>query len=181
MSKKMYNSVVEMVRDIAEDPKTATRLEERIRRTKVVTKLMAIRASKGLTQADIAHGMKCSQGRVSKFEASDDDDLRLGDLRSYLNSLNLELGLLIAPEQWTATDQIKFHAYQIRDCLGRLVELAKHDKHIRKTVQQFHVETLYDLVKLIAESAQNLPKFSVGSPGFLDADAESESDGETNE
>ena len=140
---------------------------------------MAIRASKGLTQADIGRGMKCSQGCVSKFEASDDDDLRLGDLRSYLSCLDLDLGLLISPAAWNATDQIKFHALQIRDCLGRLVELAKHDKQIKKGVQQFHVEALFNLVKLIAESAQNLPNLPVESPGFLDADAESGSEGDS--
>ncbi len=163
-----------MVRETSDDQELTAALEEKIRRRKIVKKLMAIRASKGLSQADIADQVGCSQSRISKFEASDDEDLRLGDLRHYLGALQLDLQVLIAPQKWTATDQIKFHAFQIRDCLGRLVDLAKHDKQIQKGVQQFHVEALYNLVKVIAESAQNLPKHSVGSPGFLDVEDESE-------
>ena len=177
MSKKTYNSVVEMVREITDDPQVATRLDDRIRRSKVVTKLMAIRASKGLTQAEMAKRIGCSQGRISKFEASEDNDVRLGDFRDYLQALGLDLRLLISPHEWTAADQVKFHAVQIRDCLGRLVDLAKHDKQIQKGVQKFHVEALFSLVKLIAESAQNLPKLAVESPGFLDAEIEADGEG----
>ncbi len=130
-----------------------------------------MRAAKGLSQKDLAERIECSQSRISKFEASDDDDLRLGDLREYLHAINLDIRGIISPHNWSAVDQIKFHAFQIRDCLAKLSKLANDDEKIAQGLQVFHLETLYDLMKVVVDSSQQLPaSLFIDAPNVVDSD-----------
>ena len=88
-----------MVRETSDDPAIPAMLEEMIRRRQLVKKLMVMRACKGLSQAEIAARMGCSQGRISKFEASEDDDVRLGDVRKYLQAVGFDLQIDVVPHE----------------------------------------------------------------------------------
>jgi len=120
----------------------------------LVKKLLAIRAVKGLSQQEVAAYMQCSQSRISKFEQSDDADLRLGDLRGYLNAIGLDIHGIIAPKDWTIADQIKFYACQVMERLAQLRELAEKDQEICKGVHEFHFEALYNFLRGIIDSAK---------------------------
>ena len=97
MAKKQYKTVVEMARHVARDKAFSDKLQKRIAERKVVKQLVALRSAKGLSQADIAKAMGCTQSRISKLESGVDNDLRLGDLENYLEfALGLASRLLVA-------------------------------------------------------------------------------------
>jgi len=172
------NATLASTRHILGESPLLKQLEQKLRKRELITKLVALRAAKGLAQNDIAIKMQCSQSRISKLEASDDDDIRLGDLREYLNAIDLNIHGVISPKSWSAVSQIKFHAFQIRDCLAMLCEVAKDDEEIRCGVQEFHVEALVNLTQFIVESSQNLPaSLLVNAPSVVDADEEESQNG----
>ena len=174
MTHPTYASVQELTRHISEDAEFPRQLEETLRRKKLVKKLMALRAAKDVSQQEMADKLGCSQSRISKLESCEDADWRLGDLRDYLGAMELEISLTIAPRDWSAADQVKFHAFQISDCLKRLVEVAQTspDQSIRDGIQKFHVEALVNLMKFVVESAQNLPNMTIDTPAVVDVDSD---------
>jgi len=137
---------------------------------------MAIRAARGLSQQDIAEKMGCTQSRISKLESSDDDNLSLGDFREYLKALDLDLRLIVCPQNWTVSGQITFFADRIKDCLTRLVELAHTDAAICKVVEKLNVTMFRKFVTMFLECAAELPKLPVAAPDVLDAEHEAGDD-----
>ena len=57
-----------------------------------------------------------------------------------------------------SVEAIKYHAVQIRRILDHLVKVAGEDQDIVKGVKNLHVETLINLVQLVAVSAAKLPE-----------------------
>lgn len=53
----------------------------------IVMTLVSIREAKGYSQKEVATRMKVSQSKLSKLESGNDDKLRLGELRGYLNAV----------------------------------------------------------------------------------------------
>lgn len=171
MTQKRMTSVMELARLTSDNVESVKQLEATIRRRQIVKKLMAIRAAKGLSQKGVADLMGVSQSKISKLEGSYDDAISLGDLREYLRALNLDLCMIACPQEWSATEQIKFHVSQIRGCLSRLVQVAHNttDAAVRAGIQQFHVEALVNMLVPVLKSAESLPKVSVGAPEIVDA------------
>ena len=60
--------------------------------TQLVDQLILARVATGLTQAQLAARLKCSQSRISKLEDSRDVDLTLGDIQDYAGVVGLKLG-----------------------------------------------------------------------------------------
>ena len=56
-----------------------------------------LRQVKGLSQQVIAEKFGLSKSRVSKFESSNDADLRFGDITAFLSALSFELRSGFAP------------------------------------------------------------------------------------
>src|SRR5271157_2696196 len=96
---KTYSSVTELVRETAQDKQFAESLEARIKGRQIVKDLAIRRALRGLSQKDIAAKLSCSQGRVSKLEASPDVELRMGDLAAYANALGFRLHIVLETQK----------------------------------------------------------------------------------
>jgi transcriptional regulator with XRE-family HTH domain len=163
-------SVADLVRAASGDHELAERVAEDARRNAITHFLFGIRSSRGVSQAEMAAKLGCSQSRVSKLENGEDDELRLGDLRSYLRCLDHDLMLVICPRQWTLAERIKFFACNIRSCLKRMVGLAEKDATIRDGVSHFHVEAFHNLVKIVLDSARNVPQDPEPVPPIIQAD-----------
>lgn len=155
--KRQYASVSDLLRDVAPDDEFASEVDARIARRQVIKHLLALRAAKGLSQKDVAERLGCTQSRVSKLENASDNDVRLGDLFAYCDALGLHCGLVLSRRHPTAVDQIKYHAFNIRHILEDLVNLVGQDELMSTGVAKLHLETLVNLVKLVAESAEKLP------------------------
>ena len=62
-------------------------------KTKLIDQLIVARVAAGLTQAQMATKLRCSQSRISKIEDSQDADLSLGDIQAYARIVGLKLKL----------------------------------------------------------------------------------------
>ncbi len=156
MFKKTSRSSVEMVRDVVEDPAFADDLTRHLAERRLVRRLFALRCAQGLSQKDIAEKMGCTQGRVSKLEASRDDDLSLGDIRAYAAALGLTtiLGLEGGP---SAVARVKFHHACIMTAIDTLAKLALKDESIAKGIARFFGEAAFNFLAILEDATKKLP------------------------
>ena len=148
-----FTSVAQMVRETTDGDDFADAFDERLRSRRIVKELMVVRASRGLSQGDVASTMGCTQSRISKLESSKDADLRLGDLARYASAVGFRVGVVLEPTETTAVERVKRLASRIKDELDRLARLARDDRKIALGVTSFFNEAFFDLVDVIEESA----------------------------
>jgi predicted XRE-type DNA-binding protein len=89
---RTYRNVDEMLRGHG-----YRRVAEAVRqlsiKTRLIDQLILARVAAGLTQAQMAAKLRCSQSRISKIEDSHDADLSLGDIHAYARIVGLKLQL----------------------------------------------------------------------------------------
>jgi transcriptional regulator with XRE-family HTH domain len=159
---KQYKSVEELINDLSEDDAFKRKVSAKLAANKLSKLLSAIRCKNNLTQKQLAEKIGCWQGTISKIESSDDDDLSIKDLRNYAKALGLGLAISF-PEKKTVryTDRVKFHALQMQRYLQMIADTAKGDAAIVAGAEDFHVEALYNVNKLILESMAKIEKTKV--------------------
>jgi ribosome-binding protein aMBF1 (putative translation factor) len=86
---RTYSSVDEMVRRTLGN-RWLKRINQRLKYTEVVDQLVLARLRAGLSQADLAARMKCTQSRISKIEDSLDAQLSLKDIYEYAGAVGVE-------------------------------------------------------------------------------------------
>ena len=154
-----FESVSDMVRATSEDESFVKDVDRRISERQLTKHLIAHRVRNNMSQRQIADQLGCSQSRISKLENSRDDDIRLGDLEQYAKAIALELRLVISPANRTLVDEIRYHAFRIKDLLTRLVELAEEDDQIADGVGKFAcIETPLNLLKIVVDTAKRIPQ-----------------------
>jgi transcriptional regulator with XRE-family HTH domain len=97
LTNKSYTSVSEMVRGTT-DKAFADQFDQHLSGRMIVRQLTVLRCTQGLSQAEIARKIGCSQGKISKFEASSDKDISFGDLADYVIALGRGLKIIITAE-----------------------------------------------------------------------------------
>lgn len=132
-------------------------VSRRIQSRRLVKKLILARNEAGLSQTALAKKLKCSQSRISKIENGTDDQIRMADLRAYASALQTGMLLSLGEPKQNAVESIKHHAMQIKHHLDQLAALARKDEQISSGVQDFFGETLFNMLKIIEDSAQKLP------------------------
>jgi transcriptional regulator with XRE-family HTH domain len=171
MTNKRYSSVSDLVRDVSEDKGFARDVETRIEKRQIIKQLMARRAAAGLSQADIAAAMKCTQSRVSKLENSIDSDLSMSDLAEYADALGLHLRVGVVAKDRSVVDEVKHHAFCIKRLMENLAELAQGDDiEIMRGVANFHGEAFFNLVRILQRSAAKLPVHPETGAPFVEID-----------
>lgn len=154
---KKYQSVSELVGHLTNDKKLQAEFEREVADKNLAKTLFSMRCSKGLTQADMAKRIDCTQSRVSKLEDTPAADIRVGDLMSYAKALDLNLSIGFHPEM-TSAECVKLHAFEIKRHLDLLAQLAHRDDAIFEGVKKFFAEALDNILSLFTESAKKLPK-----------------------
>jgi ribosome-binding protein aMBF1 (putative translation factor) len=91
-SGRTYRSVDEMLRGHGYR-RVADAVRQLSAKTKLIDQLILARVAAGLTQAQMAAKLRCSQSRISKIEDSHDVDLSLGDIQAYARVVGLKLKL----------------------------------------------------------------------------------------
>ena len=91
MSKKLSSSdsVANMVLQVTGDEELASRLETSAKNRDLINRLIACRVKCDLSQNEVAAQLSRSQRDVSKFENTDDADLRFGDIVDYVKAIGL--------------------------------------------------------------------------------------------
>ncbi len=92
LSGRTYRSVDEMLRGHGYR-RVADAVRQLSTKTRLIDQLILARVAAGLTQAQLASKLRCSQSRISKIEDSQDADLSLGDIHAYARIVGLKLQL----------------------------------------------------------------------------------------
>ena len=92
LSGRAYRSVDEMLRGHGYR-RVADAVRQLSVKTRLIDQLILARVAAGLTQAQLAAKLRCSQSRISKIEDSQDADLSLGDIHAYARIVGLKLQL----------------------------------------------------------------------------------------
>lgn len=162
--KKEYTSVSDMLRDTLDDPKCVGECEKLMASRAVISSLMALRAAKNLSQADVAKKLGCSQSRVSKMEKSLDSDIRLGDFADYAEAVGFDINLVLIDRSEPLVQKIKYHAMAIQVLLDRMVKIAQKDNQIAQGVSGFFGEAFFNLLNILKTSADSMPTCEDGTP-----------------
>ena len=163
---KIYTSVSEIVREMSPDREFSDDFEDRVARQRLIKHLLVTRAIRGFSQQDIAKSLGCTQSRVSKLESLDDDELRVGDLRSYAKTVGLEFTAGFVPHDMNPVDKVKCHVFTIKKHMDDLALLARTDEKIAEGAGGFFFELFTNFVRLVGDSAKLLPHRSDDSPYF---------------
>ncbi len=160
MSKHKYTKATDLLNDLTDDRSLVDELTEQVRRRRLMKHLIAHRVGSNLSQDDVAKHMGCTQSRISKLEATDDEDLRLGDIEQYLDTLGLSLTMMITKKQSNAVDQIKTHAFRIKHLLQSLVSLVDDDDdELADGIAKFAcIEAPINLLEMVFDSISHLPQ-----------------------
>lgn len=168
-------TAVDLLRRATDNEEVIEKTKKRIADRQLMRRLTIERMRSGLSQAEIAKKMGCSQTKVSKMENGIDDDLRLGDLGQYLEAFGLHMRLIISPRAHTYVDQVKQHAFFIKRAMEKLSELAHQDKDIAAGVSDFVCkEALYNFLSMIVGVAKRLPVESLDDKTRTDLESEYE-------
>jgi transcriptional regulator with XRE-family HTH domain len=157
MTNHVSNNLIEAVKTISSGEAVAQHLAENLESKSLVHKLFGLRCSKGITQADLAKRMNCSQSRISKLENGEDDDIRLGDLQEYLTALGAELNITVFSKKPTIAEKAKHHVFAIKRLLDKLAGLANHDEKLAKPIAAFFGEYFLNIIAQLQETASALP------------------------
>lgn len=170
---KKYKSVSDVVKNLSEDKNFHDDFENQVFDKMLSKTLFAMRCSKGVTQAEMAEKMDCTQSRVSKLEHSGLDAIKVSDLVSYADALNLKMSIAFH-EDMTSVESVKFHAFEIKKHLDHLADLAHRDDDIFEGVKDFYNEYLLNILRLFKQSENKLTKKKTQKRDVLEVSAPSE-------
>lgn len=157
--RKQYDTVTELVDDLVEDEVFKKELEEELAGQSLATTLFSMRCAADLTQEEMAGKLGTTQSYVSKLEHATTDKITVRALEEYANALGLNL-VVMFQRNMTAANSVKYHFFEIKRHLDRLLELAKDDAEIRKGVDAFYNEWLLNTIKQYRSGKSKLAKDS---------------------
>ena len=153
---KRYNSVMEMVRDTTKDHEFCDGLEKEIRDHGCAFFLHSARCRAKLSQSDLAKKIGTIEEHIDDLECRRNSELTLEDVARYASGLGLKCGISFEREDSTSVDMVKFHTLQVFHYLNQLSALVEDDHAIRKGVESFFEEYLYNAIKLFLKSSQDV-------------------------
>jgi transcriptional regulator with XRE-family HTH domain len=164
-------NVLELAKTVGEDELFAAELGEHLANRRLVHRLAALRAAKGLTQQDVAAKMGCSQAQVSRMEASEDFGLSFGSIVRFAEAIGARLEITLVSRKAAAVGQVKHHAFCIKALTDHLARLGLTDQKIAEGVARFFNETAFNLLSMLEDSARQLPRFAEEQPPLVVVDA----------
>ncbi len=170
--KGSHKNVMEMVREhLSDDQEFVNELAAHLKEREMVKILAVLRSRANLSQKDMALKTGCKQPRISKLESGVDDDIRFGDILSYLKATNHEVRIFFLPAGMTLADEVKMHASVIHRLFSRMVKLAGNDTAIVKGVAEFIEEAQHNLTRLTQIAAESLPDCGQRASRLVEVDA----------
>lgn len=154
---KKYNDVKELIKSLPTNDEFKQEALDVIEEKKLSKLLFLMRCVNGLTQAEMAKKIGCSQGKVSKIESSFDRRLTIEELLEHADALGFVLEIGYQKKDWKITDQIKHYAQKIHECLERLRGLSSDDdESITNGILGFHEEAMANFTRLFSESLNQM-------------------------
>lgn len=155
---KRFASVQDLVKATAADEKQVREFDRLTKDTVIVNALIRSRAAVGMTQADVAKIMNCTQSAVSKLEHAADAELTLQEIASYLTATGGRLNLGIG-KPTTRIERIKDLAISLEQELRNLANQNSNsdDQNIRQNITSFFGETWFNFFKILCDATSKLP------------------------
>lgn len=154
---KRFGSVQDLVKATAADKEQVLEFDRRIKDTVIVNALIRSRAAAGMTQADVAKKMNCTQSAVSKLEHAADAELTLQDISSYLTATGGRLNLAMG-NPTNRIERIKELAISLEQELKTLADQNSKSDHpnIRQNITSFFGETWFNSFKILCDATSKL-------------------------
>jgi len=153
-------NMADIVADLTDDPSMADAYRQHVAATRIISDLVAVRCHQGLSQREVARKMGVNASAVSRFEDEPDEELKLGFLARYAESVGLHATLLLDDGRQTDAERIKSCVFTIHNELKKLTDIArKHpdDKSLCDGITKFQAEVLINFLVKYGESA-NIPR-----------------------
>jgi len=160
MSKKSKSSeAASLAALLAGDPAVEAKVEREIQLSTVITHLLSLRVSKGLTQEQVAQSMGCDASKVSRLEAGTDEGLKWMDMVRYSDAVGVDFRLTFEDRDLPAADRIKHCVFEIDTGLKQLAELAKTlgtNDGITQKIHSFYAEVLFNFLVRYKDSCDSI-------------------------
>lgn len=153
---RRYASVAQMLRGEGVSKEVRDRVEELGKETRITRKLACMRTMAGLTQAQMAEQIGCSQSCISKWESESDAELTIGVISEYCRVTGQRIGLLVG-RPMGHVEAIKAYAFGLRDRLEALAEMANGDQEIEQGIQKFFGEAFFNILGIFENCFKELP------------------------
>ena len=160
MNKMNESTASSVMAELCGDKTIVQKVETNLVKTRFVTFMSEARVRKGMTQKDVADKMGTSVSKISRLEALNDDDLRLGDIKDYLSAIGLDVSIAILDKSLPTANRIKHYVFEIERLLNHLTSLAKGcegDKSIVDGIARFRGEVLYKFLVKYMSSGKDFP------------------------
>lgn len=148
---KRFNSVSEMISEVAESASRKKELSGSIAQSQISKILFICRTKSGLSQEELGKKIGWSQGKVSKIEHQLDNDFSMGELSQYCSAIGLRLEVSFVNKGSKWFDLVKFHYFKMKTYLDKIAGSAKGDAKIQTGVNGVMGEATVNLMNL-AES-----------------------------
>ncbi|MCW1926630.1 helix-turn-helix transcriptional regulator [Luteolibacter arcticus] len=140
-------------------PEAVSEFEELLKGSSIVRALIAKRIKAGLTQREVAESIGITQSAVSKFEASLDCDVTLGEIARYSAAVDSPMTIQIGPPM-SLVQSVKSHAFAMKHDLEKLASLAsgkEEDSDFSHSVAKFFGEAGFNLMAFLVDAFDKLP------------------------
>jgi transcriptional regulator with XRE-family HTH domain len=129
--------------------------------------LVSMRVSKGLTQEHVAASMQCDPSTVSRIESGSGRELKWSDIVGYLGAMpDVHMSIMFDDQSLPPETRIKECVFQIDADLQRLAQMAQQfdgDEQISGKVNQFYKEVLFNFLVRFLKHRERLNNFiSIG-------------------
>ena len=122
---RRFKSVADAAAFLAVDDSVKNLVEEEIDHSQIVNNLLRHRLRKGISQKELSKSMGCDSSKISRMEAGNDLQLKVGDIMQYASALGIEMNVVFEEKTHPVAEQIKSHVFSIHEQLEQLVEIAK--------------------------------------------------------
>jgi|GEM_PF-479916 len=156
---KRYPSVAELMKGEGVSPDVQRRVAKLTTQSQVSRALAEMRTSAGMTQAQLAKKIGCTQSCISKWESEPDNELTLETVGAYCRVFNRRVNIFFG-KPMKHVERVKMHAVELKRSLMALSELAKNgdDKAIEKGVKAFFGEAFFNLLDILELCQKQLPE-----------------------
>lgn len=151
-----FRSVEDLLHSSGLSPEVQSAYENAQRTTAVCHRMSLLRTRAGITQEEMGRHLGVSQSAISKLEAGSDEDLTLGQIRTYCLATTGCIDISIGRPK-THVDSIKSHAFAMRSAMMKLAALAHSDDAINQSIHAFFSEAFFNILKILADCSSHLP------------------------
>ena len=95
MAEKMrFKSVAEAAEFLAVDDTVKNLVQDEIDNSQIVNNLLRLRLRKGVSQKELSRSMGCDSSKISRIEAGNDVQLKIGDISQYASALGVQMNVV---------------------------------------------------------------------------------------